>query len=97
MRNPINARCTACGATFPRSEATTETENKLACPACGCPVVRGIPEQHTRLTQRENAQCGACSAAFPRSDAVTETKGKLVCPACGANDVRTVEDPGRNQ
>lgn len=55
MPNPINARCTDCGATFPREEATTETENALACPACGCSVVRGIPAQHTTLVRQENA------------------------------------------
>lgn len=93
MPNPINARCTACGATFPREEATTETENRLSCPACGCSVVRGIPEQHTTLTQRENARCGSCGATFSRSEATTETKGELACPVCGANDVRTLEDP----
>ncbi|MCL7417556.1 MAG: hypothetical protein M8354_06920 [Halalkalicoccus sp.] len=92
MSNPINARCTACGATFPRGEATTDTENELACPACGCGIVRGIPAQHTTLTKHESARCGSCGATFPRSEAVTETKGELACPECGANDVRTVEN-----
>lgn len=91
MAGRINARCTACGATFPRTEATTETENRLACPACGCPVVRGIPDQHTRLTQQANARCGSCGATFSRSEATTETKGKLACPVCGESDVRTVD------
>lgn len=93
MPKPINARCTACGATFPREEATTGTENELACPACGCSVVRGIPEQHTTLIRQENAWCGSCGATFSRTEAITETKGELACPSCGANDVRTAEDP----
>lgn len=91
MADRIDARCTACGATFPRSEAVTGTENELACPACGCGVVRGIPGQHNRLMQRENARCGSCGATFSRSEAVTETKGELACPACGESDVRTIE------
>ncbi|MFC6906403.1 hypothetical protein [Halalkalicoccus tibetensis] len=95
MPSPINARCTACGATFPRSDATTDTENELACPACGCGVVRGIPEQHSSLEKRENARCGSCGATFARSEATTETKGELACPACGANDVRS-RDPERS-
>lgn len=73
MPKPIDARCTACGATFPREEATTETETELACPACGCSVVRGIPEQHTTLIRQENARCGTCGATFSRTEAVTET------------------------
>lgn len=91
MSHSINAQCTACGATFPRDVATTKFENKLSCPACGCGVVRAIPEQHTTLTRTENARCGACGATFPRSEASTETKGQLACPDCGANDVRTIE------
>lgn len=91
MGTAINAACTACGATFPREEATTGSANELSCPACGCGVVRGIPAQHTALTERDSARCGACGTAFPRSEAKTETKGRLACPDCGANDVRTVE------
>lgn len=97
MPNPIDARCTACGATFPRVEATTETENELACPACGCSVVRGIPAQHTTLLRRENASCGSCGATFSRTEAITETKGELACPSCGANDVRAAEDSDRSE
>lgn len=92
MPNPINARCTDCGATFPREEATTETENALACPACGCSVVRGIPAQRTTLIRQENAWCGSCGATFSRTETVTETKGELACPSCGANDVRIDEN-----
>lgn len=92
MENPINARCTGCGATFPRDESTTEFENKLSCPSCGCGVVRSIPEQHTAMGRHENARCSACGATFSRSEAVTETKGELACPACGETDIRTIDE-----
>lgn len=92
METRIDAACTACGATFPRSEAETGTEGSLSCPACGCGVVRGIPTAHTALTERETARCGSCGATFPRSEAQTETKGRLACPECDANDVQTIED-----
>lgn len=92
MAKQIDARCTACGATFLRDDATTEFDNKLACPACGCGVVQGIPTQHNALIQQENARCGACGATFSRSESVTETKGRLACPVCGENDVRTIDE-----
>jgi DNA-directed RNA polymerase subunit RPC12/RpoP len=97
MADRIDARCTVCGATFPREEATTDTENELSCPACGCSVIRGIPDQHTRLTQRDNARCDACGATFPRSETTTETKGELACPICGANDVRSLGRPAEHE
>lgn len=91
MDHSIDARCTSCGATFPRREAATETEGQLACPACGCPVVRGIPAQHTDLGRHVNARCGACGATFARSEATTEVKGELACPDCGAAEVRGLD------
>lgn len=89
MGAKIDARCLACGATFPRGAAERPGEEGLVCPACGHTGIRGIPEQHTALETRTNTRCTACGATFPREQAATPTKGVLACPVCSAT--RTLE------
>ncbi|MFC4248605.1 hypothetical protein ACFOZ7_17005 [Natribaculum luteum] len=87
----INAKCIECGATFPRSEATTDVQNVLSCPVCGSSIVRGIPARPQ--CERVTTRCGACGATFPRSEATTDVKGELACPVCGSRtDLESLDD-----
>jgi DNA-directed RNA polymerase subunit RPC12/RpoP len=84
MEQKVDARCLDCGATFPRSAAESHDGDRLLCPACGHPRIRGIPAQHTALGSKANTRCRDCGATFPRGEATTPTKGVLACPVCGA-------------
>lgn len=89
MKTTINAACTACGATFPRESATTEFENMLSCPSCGCSVIRAIPSGRTALTKRANIHCASCGATFPRHRLNADPS----CPVCGTEAGRTTDTP----